>query len=177
MRRARAGCAAAAIVICMTVSSAEAHRPPPGYALEQRATVAGHVVEVMVVPKEPRAGEKAEVILNVREEDTGLPYQGYVTFRVTSPGGEAGPPAIPMEFGPGQFESVHVFRGPGVHQLFVAFDAQGSEHRVGPTSVTVRPPNRAAGGVALALACVTAVTYAAAFRHSRRRAAPGAPDG
>jgi hypothetical protein len=57
------------------------------------------------------------------------------------------------------------------------FDAQGAEQRVGPIAVTVRPPSHVAGGVAITLALMTAVTYGAAFRHSRRRGTPGARDG
>jgi hypothetical protein len=178
MKLSRLGCGvAAALAVGVVASAAEAHRPPPGYALEHREERSGHIIEVMVVPKEPVAGEKAEIILNLREEDSGLPYQGYVTFLVAPPAGEPGPLAIPMEFGPGQFESANIFREPGVHQLSVVFDAQGAEQRVGPIAVTVRPPSRVAGGVAITLALMTAVTYGAALRHSRRPRPPGADDG
>ncbi len=166
-----------ALAVVVGASAAEAHRPPPGYALEHTAEQAGHVVEVLVVPKEPRAGERGEVIVTIREQDTGLPYRGYVTFLVAPPAGEAGPLVIPLEFGPGQFESQHVFREPGVHSLSIVFDAEGAEQRVGPIPVAVRPASRVAGGIAITLALLTAVTYAAAFRQSRRRAPTGSGRG
>ena len=164
---------AAAMALFAWAPAAEGHRPPPGSALELAAERGGHVVEVLVVPKEPRAGERGEVIVTIREQDTGVPYRGYVTFLVAPPEGGAGPPAIPLEFGPGQFESAHVFRAPGVYALSIVFDAEGREQQVGPIHVTVRPASRVAGGIALALALVTCVTYAGAFRHSRRRAPLG----
>lgn len=161
-----------AMALFAGIPAAEAHRPPPGYALEHRAESAGHLVEVLVVPKQPRAGERGEVIATIREQESGLPYRGYVTFLVAPSAGEAGPLVIPLEFGPGQFESTHVFREPGVHALTIVFDAEGAEQRVGPIPVAVRAASRVAGGIALTLAVVTAGTYAAAFRHSRRRAPP-----
>lgn len=178
MKRSRgtAGLLAAAAVL-VGAPGAEAHRPPPGHALEYRAERAGHIVEVMVVPKAPRAGERAEVIVAIRDESGGAPYRGYLTFLVAPPAGEVGPLVIPLEFGPGQFESVHVFRESGVHGLSIVFDAEGTEQRVGPIPVSVRLASRAAGGIALALALVTAVTYGAAFRRSRRRAPAGGRDG
>jgi hypothetical protein len=163
----------AATFLLAWASAVEAHRPPPGHALEHTAQAAGHVVEVMVVPKEPRAGERAEIILAIREQATGLPFKGYLTFLVAPLAGEAGPLVIPLEFSPGQFESAHVFREPGVHGLSVVFDAEAAEHRVGPIPVRVRPASRVAGGVALGLGVLTAVTYAAAFRRSRREPPPG----
>ncbi len=178
MRLSRLRCGVAAtLAVGVVASAAEAHRPPPGYALEHREERSGHVVELMVVPKEPVAGEKAEIIVNLSEEGSGLPYQGYVTILAAPPGGEPEPLTIPVEFGPGQFESAHVFRELGVHHLAVVFDAQGAEQRVGPIAVTVRPPSRVASGVAITLALMTAVTYGAAFRRSRRRQTPGAGDG
>ncbi len=163
-----------AVALLAVVSVAEAHRPPPGYALEHRDRRGGHEVEVMVVPKAPRAGERVEVIVAISEESTGLPYRGYVAFLVAEPGGEAEPQGIPREFRLGEFESAHVFREPGVHSVWVVFRAGAREQRVGPIPVTVlpRPPSRAAGGVALTLALVTTVTYVAAFLRSRRRGAP-----
>lgn len=158
-------------------SVAEGHRPPPGYALEHRAERAGHAVEVMVVPKEPRAGEPAEVIVAIWEGGRSVPYRGYVTFLVAPPGGEAAPLGVPLEFEPGHFEAAHVFRPPGVHNLSVVFDVGGSEQRVGPIPVTVRPPSRVAAAVILGLAALTAVTYGAAFRRVRGRAAPGVRHG
>lgn len=152
--------------------AAEAHRPPRGHALEHTAEQAGHFLEVMVVPKAPRSGGSAELIVGIREQQTGRAYRGYVTFLVAPPGGEAEPLGIPLEFEPGYFESVHVFRQPGVHRLTVVFDVGGNEQRVGPVLVAVRIPSRLALGVALGLAALTAVTYAAAFRQSRRRTPP-----
>ena len=165
----------AAVALCARAAAAEAHRPPPGFALEHRAEVAGHVVEVMVVPKEPRAGERGEVIVTIRERDTGQAYRGYVTFLVAPPAGEPGPPVIPLEFGPGQFESAHVFRGPGVHALSIVFDAEGAERRVGPIPVSVRAVGRTAASIALALALAMSLACALVFRRIRRRAPPTSP--
>jgi len=163
--------AAAAVLAAACV--VEAHRPPPGRALEYKAEHAGHVVEVMVVPRVPRAGERAEVIAVLRNAASGQPYRGYVTFLVAPPGGEASPLFIPFEFEPGQFESAHVFREPGVHDLSIVFDVDGAAQRIERIPVTVQPASGVAGGIVLALALVTAATYAAAFRHSRRRGPPG----
>jgi hypothetical protein len=162
-----------AALLLAGASAAEAHLPPPEHALEHTAQAAGHVVEVMVVPKQPRAGDRAEIIVAIREQETGLPFRGYLTFLVAPPAGEAGPLVIPLEFGPGQFESTHIFREPGVHSLSVVFHAEATEHRLGPIPIHVRPPSRVAGGIALGLGLVTAVTYAAAFRRSRRGPPPG----
>ena len=164
----------AGAAVLSAAGGAEAHRPPPGRALEYRTEHAGHVVEVMVVPRAPRAGEPVEVIAVIRDAAGGQPYRGYVTFLVAAPGGEAVPLAIPLEFEPGHFESAHVFREPGVHGLAVVFDVAGAEQRVERIPVTVEPPSRVAGGIALALGLVTAATYAAAFRRSRRRGSSGA---
>lgn len=167
----------AALALLAVASAAEAHRPPPGYALEHRDRRAGHAVEVMVTPRMPRAGAGAEVIVAIREEASGLPYRGYVAFLVAKPGVEAEPLGIPLQFGPGEFESAHVFREPGIHSVVVVFHAGGGEQRVGPIAVEVRPPSRVGEGVALALALVTAVTYVAAFLRSRRRGLPGSRHG
>lgn len=159
----------AAMALLAEAPPVEAHRPPAGYALEVRAERAGHVVQVMVVPRTPRAGEPVEVIVAIREEPSGRPFGGYVAFLVAPPGGEAEPLGIPLEFGPGEFESSHVFREAGVHSLSVVFHAEGAEQRVGPIPVSVAPPSRIAEGVALTLAAVTAATYLVAFVRSRRR--------
>ncbi len=160
---------AAALAALVAASVADAHTPLPGSALEHTTEVAGHVVEVLVVPKQPLVGEQAEVILTIWQRDTGKPYRGHVTFRVTPPTGEPGPPAVPPRFGPGRFESAHAFLEPGLHGLSVALDVEGAERLTGPITVMVRSPSRAPAGVALILALVTASTYAAAFRYSRRR--------
>src|SRR3990170_1721879 len=70
----------AAAAVLAGAPGVEAHRPPPGHALEYRGERAGHIVEVMVVPKAPRAGERAEVIVAIRDESGGAPYRGYLTF-------------------------------------------------------------------------------------------------
>jgi len=162
----------AATAVLAPARVADAHRPPPGRALEYRTELAGHVVQLMVVPRTPRAGERAEVIAVLRHAASGQPYRGYLTFLVAPPGGEASPLVIPLEFEPGQFESAHVFREPGVHSLSLVFDVEGAPQRIERIPVTVQPASRVAGGVVLALALVTAATYAAAFRHSRRRGPP-----
>ena len=90
------------------------------------------------------------MIVTIRERDTGQAYRGYVTFLVVPPAGEPGPPVIPLELGPGQFESAHVFRGPGVHALSIVFDAEGAERHVGPIPVSVRAVGRTAASIALA---------------------------
>lgn len=164
---------AAALAALAAASVADAHTPPSGSALEHTTEVAGHVIEVLVVPKQPLVGEQAEVILTIWQRDTGKPYRGHVTFRVAPPTGEPGPPTVPPRFGPGRFESPHVFLEPGLHGLSVALAVEGAERRTRPMAVTVLSPSRAPAGVALILALVTAGTYAAAFRHSRRRSVAG----
>lgn len=166
-----------AVLLLARPPAAEPHLPPPGRALEFRAERAGHLTDIRVVPRAPRAGERAEIVVAIREGETGRPYRGYLTLLVAPPAGEAGPLTIPREFAPGQFETDHRFEEAGVHTLSVVIQVEGTEERLGPFRIPVGPPSRLGEGIAIGLAVLTVGTYAAAFRHARRRAPPGGGDG
>src|SRR3990172_9327535 len=56
---AAAAAVLAATAVLAPARVADAHRPPPGRALEYRTELAGHGGEVMVGPRTPRAGPRA----------------------------------------------------------------------------------------------------------------------